>query len=138
MAIRYAVTKCANPNGIEGKNYYAPRVVKVDDYDMKELVDDINNATGMSDIDVRAVLSALNKQITKGLLSGRTIVLEGVGRLSVGIKTKCFPQEAISDEEFSPSAMIKGVHINFRPDVNILKELRMKKSFRRISSEAME
>ena len=55
-----------------------------------------------------------------------------------GIKTKCFPQEAISDEEFSPSAMIKGVHINFRPDVNILKELRMKKSFRRISSEAME
>ena len=73
-----------------------------------------------------------------GLLSGRTIVLEGVGRLSVGIKTKCFPQEVINDEEFSPSAMIKGVHINFRPDVNILKELRMKKTFRRISSEAME
>lgn len=138
MAIRYAVTKCANPNGIEGVDYYAPRVVKVDDYDMKELVDDINNATGMSDIDVRAVLSALNKQITKGLLSGRTIVLEGVGRLSVGIKTKCFSQDAMAASDFSPSAMIKGVHINFRPNKEILDELRMKKSFRRISSEAME
>lgn len=138
MAIRYAVTKCANPMGIEGVDYYAPRVVKVDDYDMKELVDDINNATGMSDIDVRAVLSALNKQITKGLLSGRTIVLEGVGRLSVGIKTKCFSQDAMAASDFSPSAMIKGVHINFRPNKEILDELRMKKSFRRISSEAME
>lgn len=138
MAIRYAVTKCTNPNGIEGTTYYAPRVVKVDDYDMRELVTDINNATGMSDIDVRAVLQALNKQIIKGLLSGRTIVLEGVGRLSVGIRAKCFSADTMAASDFSPSAMIKGVHINFRPNVEILDELRMKKTFRRISSEVME
>lgn len=138
MAIRYAVTKCTNPNGIEGTTYYAPRVVKVDDYDMKELVDDINNATGMSDIDVRAVLAALNKQIVKGLLSGRTIVLEGVGRISVGMKTRCFSADTMAASDFSPAAFIRGVHINFRPNPEILAELRMKKTFRRISSEVME
>lgn len=137
MAIIYSVQKCSNPNGIEDKDYFAPRVKKVDDYDMKELVRDINDATGMSEIDVMGVLYALNKQIVKGLLSGRNVVLEGVGRLSVGLKTKCFPAEALTDKEFSPSSMIKGVHINFRPDVNILKELRMKKSLRRVASEWM-
>ena len=61
--------RCPNPKGIEGVMYFAPRVVKVDDYTTKELINDINDATGMSDVDVRAVLGALNKQIRKGLLS---------------------------------------------------------------------
>ena len=138
MAITYAVKKCHNPKGIEEVEYFAPRVIKVDDYGIDELVTDINDATGMSDIDVRAVLGALGKQIRKGLLNGRCVVMEGVGRISVGITAKCFPREVMESPEFLPSSMIKGVHINFRPDVNILKELRMKRTLRRISSEVME
>ena len=138
MAINYAIKRCPNPNGIEGVDYYAPRVIKVDDYTVEELVTDINDATGMSDIDVRAVLSALGKQIRKGLLSGRTVVLEGVGRVSVGLKTKCFTADTMNAEGFTPAAMIKEVHINFRPDAGILGELRMKKSLRRVSSEVMD
>lgn len=138
MAINYAIKRCPNPNGIEGVEYYAPRVVKVDDYTTKELVSDINDATGMSDVDVRAVLVALNKQIRKGLLNGRTVVLEEVGRISVGIKAKCFSSDAMNASDFVPSSMIKEVHINFRPDVHILNELRTNKSLRRISSEVME
>lgn len=138
MAINYAITKCPNPKGIEGVSYFKPRVVKVDDYTIDELVTDINDATGMSDIDVRAVLTALGKQVKKGLLSGRTIVLENLGRVSVGMKAKCFPQEVMEHSEFIPSSMIKSVHINFRPDANILKELRMKRTLRRVSSDVME
>ena len=138
MAINYAVTKCSNPKGIEDVNYYVNRAVKVDDYTMERLIEDINDATGMSDIDVRGVLSALNKQIRKALLDGRTVVLEGVGRLSVGIRSKCFPEETMKSDEFNPAAMIKDVHINFRPSPSIIKELRMKKSLRRVASDAME
>ncbi len=138
MAVTYAVTKCSNPNGVEGVEYFVPRVVKVDDYTMDRLVEDINDATGMSDIDVRGVLSALGKQIRKALLDGRVVVMEGLGRISVGIKAKCFSRDVMAASDFSPSAMIKDVHINFRPDVNILKDLRSKRSLRRISSEAME
>ena len=136
MAIIYSIQKCRNPRQPD-VDYFAPRVKKIDDYGMKDLVRDVNDATGMSEIDVYGVLYALNKQITKALLSGRTVVLEGVGRLYVGIKAKCFPKEVIGHEEFSPSAMIRGVHINFRPDAEILRELRSRKSFRRISSEWM-
>ena len=138
MPINYAIKRCPNPNGIEGTDYFAPRVIKVDDYTMKEIINDINDATGMSDVDVRAVLGALNKQIRKGLLNGRTIVLEDVGRLSVGLKTKCFSQDAMAASDFSPSAMIKGLHINFRPDSHILSELRTNRTLRRVSSEWME
>lgn len=136
--INYAIKKCANPKGIEGVDYYTPRVVKTSDYDMEELVGDINDATGMSDIDVRAVLYALGKQIRKGLLNGRTVVLEGVGRISVGMTAKCFPAESLTDKEFVPSQMIKEVHVNYRPDVGILRDLRIKRKLNRISSEAME
>ena len=138
MAINYAIKRCANPNGQEGVDYFAPRVVKVDDYTVDELATDINDATGVSEVDVKAVLGALNKQIRKGLLNGRTVVLEDVGRLSVGFKTKCFTREAMKDEEFQPSSMIKGVHINFRPDAGILSDLRTNRTLRRISSEWME
>lgn len=138
MAINYAVTKCANPKGIEGVDYFKPRVVKVDDYTIDELVTDINDATGMSDIDVRAVLTALGKQVRKGLLSGRTVVLEDLGRISVGMKTRCFSRDMMAASDFSPLAMIKGVHVNFRPDAGILKDLRVKRTLRRVSSEAME
>lgn len=138
MAINYAIKRCPNPNGVEGVDYFVPRVIKVDDYTVDELATDINDATGVSEVDVKAVLAALNKQIRKGLLNGRTVVLEDVGRLSVGLKAKCFTRETMQDEEFQPSAMIKGVHINFRPDAGILTELRTNKSLRRISSEWME
>ena len=138
MAINYKISKCKNPNGVEGVDYFVNRAVKVDDYTMERLIEDINDATGMSDIDVRGVLSALNKQIRKSLLDGRTVVLEGVGRLSVGIRSKCFTQEDMDADEFNPSSKIKEVHINFRPAPSIVKELRMKKSLRRVSSEAME
>lgn len=136
--INYAIKKCANPKGIEGVDYYTPRVVKTSDYDMEELVDDINDATGMSDIDVRAVLYALGKQIRKGLLNGRTVVLEGVGRISVGMTAKCFSQDMMAASDFVPSQMIKEVHVNYRPDVGILRDLRIKRKLNRISSEAME
>lgn len=138
MAISYKISKCKNPNGIEGTDYYVPRVVKVDDYTMDRLVEDINDATGVSDVDVRAVLSALGKQIRKALLDGRVVVMDDLGRLSVGIRAKCFSQDAMAASDFLPSAMIKEVHINFRPDVKILRDLRSKKSLRRVSSEWME
>lgn len=138
MAINYAVKKCANPRGDEDVEYFVPRVVKTNDYDMEELVGDINDATGMSDIDVRAVLYALGKQIRKGLLNGRTVVLEGVGRISVGMTAKCFTRDDMQDKEFSPSAMIREVHVNYRPDVGILRDLRIKRQLKRVSSEAME
>ena len=78
------------------------------------------------------------KDVRKALLDGRVVVMEGLGRISVGIKARCFNAETMADSDFQPSMMIKDVHINFRPDVNILKDLRSKRSLRRISSEAME
>lgn len=124
MSVRYKVVQCDNPQGEKGKKYYRPRVVKTDDYTHKELMRDVNDATGVSDVDVNSVLFAISKQIRKALLAGRTVVLKDVGRISVGMTTRCIPEDELNDAKFRPSDYIEGVHINFRPDADIANELR--------------
>ena len=138
MSIKYAVRPCPNPNGIEGTDYFAPRAVKYEDYTMEEMVRDINDATGMSEIDVRGVLYAIHKQIYKQLLNGHTVVLEGIGRISVSLDTKCFSQDAMAASDFNPASFIKGVRVRFRPDAKIMKALRANKSLQKVSSEFYE
>lgn len=137
MAINYAVKKCSNPNGIEDVNYYAARVQKTGVYDFNQLTEDINNSTTVTAADATAVLKAMKSFILKALLAGQIVALDDLCRIQVGITGKCYPQETLQDKEFSPSAMIKGVHLVFRPDKDLLRRIKAYSSLKRISSEAM-
>ena len=137
MSISYKVTKCKTPNGIEGTNYYAARAQKNGEYDFKQLTEDINNSTTVTAADAYAVLKSMKSFIQKALLAGQVVVLDDLCRIQVGITGKCYSQDTMAASDFSPSAMIKGVHINFRPDKELLRAIRGQHSLRRISSEAM-
>lgn len=132
MSIRYTVVKYHNPQGEEGVEYYRPRVVKTDDYTADQLEQDINDATSLSDVDIHSALFAINKQLRKELLAGRTIVLDGIGRISIGMDTKSITEEERNAEGFNPSKYIKSLHLNFRPCASILKELRELKTLKYI------
>lgn len=133
MAINYRIVRCDNPQGEKGVKYYRPRAVKIDDYSEENLMEDINDSTSVSDVDVIAVLAAISKQLRKAILSGRTVVLKDIGRLSVGMSTRCFPEEVKNAEGFTPSSYIEDVHINFRPCAKIIRELRELKNLRCVS-----
>lgn len=135
MSIKYSVVKFHNLKGEENVNYYRPRVVKTDDYTTEALEQDINDSTGVSDVDVHSVLFALNKQLRKALLDGRTIVLDGIGRISVGMDTASFTEEEKNAVGFAPSRYVKGVHLNFLPCASIKKELNGKNSLHYISEK---
>lgn len=137
MAINYKVSKCKNPKGIEGTNYYAARAQKTGVYDFEQLTEDINNSTTVTAADATAVLKAMKSFILKALLAGQIVALDDLCRIQVGITGKCYPQETLQDKEFSPSAMIKGVHLVFRPDKDLLRRIKAYSSLKRISSEAM-
>lgn len=124
MPIKYTVVKYHNPQGEENAVYYRPRVVKTDDYTAAQLERDINDATSLSDVDVHSALFAINKQLRKELLSGRTIVLDGIGRISIGMTASSITEEERSADGFSPAKYIKSLHLNFRPCASILKELK--------------
>ena len=138
MSITYKVGKCKNPNGQDGVNYLAPRAVKTSDYDFEDLANDIAFATTCTKGDAMAVLASIKPFIVKALLNGRRVVLNELGSFVMGLTAKCFPEAALESDEFSPSQMIKGWHVNFRPEPKLKKELAQGVSYKRIASDAVK
>ena len=137
MPVTYAIKKVKNPKGVEGVDYYHGRVIKTGDYNSEDLVEDINNSTTVTQADALAVLRSMKSFITKALLAGQRVVLNDLGSLQIGLRGKCYSQDAMAASDFAPSAMIKGHTFRFRPEVKLKNDIAAHLSIKRISSEAM-
>ena len=135
--INYKVSKCKNPNGAEGTDYFSCKASKTSDYTFKELAQDIAYSTTCTKADALAVLSSIKPFVQNALLSGRRVVLEDLGSFVISIRSKCFTRDTIEAKDFVPSSMIRGYHINFRPEVELKKDIAKAIQYKRISSEAM-
>ena len=140
MSINYKVTRCKNPgkSAVQGVHYFAGRAVKTSDYTFEYLATDINNSTTVTKADALAVLASIKPFITKALLNGQAVVLNDIGRFQISLQGKCYSQDAMAASDFSPSAMITGHKIVFRPDPELKKEVAKEFKLVRISSEAMK
>ena len=135
--INYKVSKCKNPKGVEGTDYYSCKASKTSDYTFKELAQDIAYSTTCTKADALAVLSSIKPFVQNALLSGRRVVLEDLGSFVIGIRSKCFTRETMEADEFLPSSMIKGHTVRFRPEVELKKDIAKAIQYKRIGSEAM-
>ena len=138
MPITYAVKKVSNPNGIEGTEYFHGQAIKTGELTMEKLAKRINNSTTVTQADCRAVLVSMKDHIIEALTEGQVVVLDDLGRFQVTLQGKCYSQDAMAASDFSPSAMIKGHKIVFRPDAALKKEVAKDFKLQRISSEAMK
>ena len=138
MSVNYKITKCKNPgkNAVEGVNYYSGRAVKTSDYTFEDLANDINNSTTVTKADALAVLASIKPFISKALLNGQAVVLNDIGRFQVTLQGKCYSQDAMAASDFSPSSMITGHKIIFRPEVGLKKSIAAGLSLKRIMPEA--
>ena len=137
MPITYAVKKVSNPKGIEGVDYFHGQAIKTGELTMEKLAKRINNSTTVTQGDCYAVLKSMKEHIIEALTEGQVVVLDDLGRFQVTLQGKCYSQDAIAAEDFSPSAMIKSHKIVFRPDAALKKAVAADFSLKRISSEAM-
>ena len=135
--IPYKVVGCRNPKNPDAK-YYKGTAVKSGELTMEKLAKRINNSTTVTQADCYVVLKSMKDHIIEALLEGEVVVLDDLGRFQVTLQGKCYPQEVMSQEEFSPSSMIKGHRIVFRPNVALKKEVAKDFKLKRISSEAMK
>ena len=87
----------------------------------------------MTKADALAVLASIKPYIQAALLAGRRVVLNDLGAFVISVRSKCFSEDAMGADDFSPSAKIKGYHLNFRPEVALKKGLDQKVSFKRIA-----
>ena len=138
MPITYAVKKVKNPNGIEGTNYFHGQAIKTGELTMDKLARRINNSTTVTQGDCYAVLKSMKEHIIEALTEGQVVVLDDLGRFQITIQGKCYSQDMMAASDFSPSAMIRGHKIVFRPDAALKKEVARDFKLQRISSEAMK
>ena len=136
MSITYKVCKCRNPRNPDVNHYKGTSVI-TGTYNFDDLAEDIAESTTVTKADAMAVLGAIRPKIRKALLNGQRVVLNDLGSFHISIQGKCYPQEVLKDEDFSPSANIKGHRIVFRPEAKLKKEIAKDFSLKRISSEAM-
>ncbi len=128
--------KTRNPKNPD-VDYFHGRAVKTSDYDFEDLAGDVQMSTTITEADVLGVLRAMKGYIVKALLAGRVVVLNDIGRFQIALKGKCYSAESLQDKEFSPSSMIKGHRIVFRPEAKLKSAIASALTLKRVSSEAM-
>lgn len=133
MAINYKISRTRNPKGVEGVNYYSLKANKTSDYTFEELSQDIATATTVTKADAMAVLASIKPYIKNALLAGRRVVLNDLGAFTISVRSKCFSEDAMQADDFSPSSKIKGYHINFRPEPKLKAEIQGGISFKKIA-----
>ena len=136
MSIAYKVVKCRNPKNPE-VDFFHGVAVKNSNYDFDDLAEDIALATTCTKGDIMAVLASIKPFITKALLNGRRVVLNDLGAFIMGVRGRCYDQNRMKTEDFSPSAMIKGWTLKFQPEVKLKKSLNEGFRLQRVSSEVM-
>ena len=137
MPITYKVTKCRNPKNPD-VDFFKGTAVKTGDYNFNDLANDIAESTTVTKADCLAVLAAIRPKIKKALLAGQRVVLDELGSFIIGVTGKCYNADQMALEDFSPSSMIKGWHLIFRPEARLKRELANGFALKRISSDAME
>ena len=136
MPITYAVKKVRNPKNPD-VDFFHGQAIKTGELTMEKLAKRINNSTTVTQADCYAVLKSMQEHITEALTEGQVVVLDALGRFQITLQGKCYDAARMSSLDFSPSAMIKGHRIVFRPDATLKKEIAKDFKLKRISSEAM-
>ena len=137
MAINYKISRCKNPgkNAVEGTTYYSNKAQKTSDYTFEDLASDISYSTTVTKADAMAVLASIKPFITRALLGGQAVVLQDLGRLQVTIQSKCFSEDTMAASDFSPSMMIKGHKIIFRPEKGLKNDIASGIQLHRLTEE---
>ena len=137
MPITYAVKKVSNPRNRD-VDYFHGQAIKTGELTLEKLSKRINNSTTITQADCYAVLKSMKDHIAEALIEGQVVVLDDLGRFQITLQGKCYSQDMMAESDFSPSAMIKGHKIVFRPDAALKKEVARDFKLQRISSEAMK
>jgi predicted histone-like DNA-binding protein len=114
MAVLYRLQKNNNPKSTSYGNVYAKAVI-TDTADLQVLADRIQRNCTAKRSDVLAVLTELVEVMQDELQSGHKVKLDGFGSFKIGIRGT----SAESVEKFKVLENVKGLRVNFQPEVHI-------------------
>ncbi|RRJ88073.1 DNA-binding protein [Paenimyroides tangerinum] len=127
MAISYTILERKNYLSNNQNNHYFLKIVQNDVVNIDQLSKEIEKETSLSEVDVHAVLIALQGKIMKHLEEGNVVNLENLGKFSIAAKTIAHEnKEDVSVKD------VQKFGINFMPSLKIKrwlkKDFKLKKS----------
>ena len=87
MAIQFELYKSPNPKDEEDKELYHARVVNFQHIDTDYLAKEIQQATSLTEGDVKAVLESLSHFMGSRLREGERVHLDGIGYFQVKLNS---------------------------------------------------
>ena len=127
MAIIYKVIARPNPQDRTAPKKFYATAVSSGDSTLKKFGKRLEKRSGVSSIDVNAVLQGLLELMVEDVVDGETIRLGEFGSFAVTVSS-----EGSEKEEDVSSANIRGVKIVFRPGKDLKNALKTA-SFKKIS-----
>ena len=119
MAIPYIISQRTNSIDANKSSIYFLKIVQKDVVHIDQLSKEIEKETSLSEVDVHAVLIALQSKIMQHLEEGNVINLENLGKFSIAAKTKAHEnKEDVSVKD------VQKYHINFMPSLKIKRWLK--------------
>ena len=127
MAIPYIITQRTNSIDTNKSSIYFLKIVHNNMIKIDQLSKEIEKETSLSEVDVHAVLIALQGKIMKHLEEGNVVNLENLGEFSIAAKTIAHEnKEDVSVKD------VQKFGINFMPSLKIKrwlkKDFKLKKS----------
>lgn len=114
MAISYTILERKNYLSNNQNNHYFLKIVQNDVVNIDQLSKEIEKETSLSEVDVHAVLIALQGKIMQHLENGNVVNLENLGKFSIAAKTIAHQnKEDVSIKD------IKKFQINFMPSAKL-------------------
>ena len=119
MAIQFELYKSPNPKDEEDKELYHARVVNFQHIDTDYLAKEIQQATSLTEGDVKAVLESLSHFMGSRLREGERVHLDGIGYFRVSLTTT-EPVVAATKRKLTK---VKMAGVKFRADQKLKNEI---------------
>ncbi len=127
MAIPYIISQRTNSINANKSSIYFLKIVQNNVVDVNRLSKEIEKETSLSEVDVHAVLIALQGKIMQHLEEGNVVNLENLGKFSMAAKTIAHENKAaVSVKD------VQKFHINFMPSSKIKQWLKQNFKLKKI------
>lgn len=117
--IRLKKVQRPNPLDVNAERKYYLSAKSAGEISLEELSENIADRCTLTEADVLATLSALQREMTRNLMSGKIVRFGSFGSFQLSLNSS-----GVENADDASLAQVKGVRVRFRPGTRIQENLR--------------
>ena len=117
--IRLKKVQRPNPLDVNAERKYYVSAKSAGEISLEELSENIADRCTLTEADVLATLSALQREMTRNLMSGKIVRFGSFGSFQLSLNSS-----GVENADDASLAQVKGVRVRFRPGTRIQENLR--------------